>query len=58
MYDLFSMESEIWNLLWYYNFMMNNKKIKTAILISGRGSNMRALIEAAGGSDFPAEISA
>src|SRR5690554_355485 len=29
---------------------------KTAILISGRGSNMTALIRAAAESDFPAEI--
>ena len=29
---------------------------RTAILISGRGSNMRALVEAARASDFPAEI--
>ncbi len=33
------------------------KKIKTAILISGRGSNMRALIEACKEKAFPAEIS-
>lgn len=31
-------------------------KIKTAILISGRGSNMKALVEAARDPDFPAEI--
>ena len=31
-------------------------KRRVAILISGRGSNMAALIEAARGSDFPAEI--
>ena len=31
-------------------------KIKTAILISGRGSNMRALIEAAKNPNYPAEI--
>jgi phosphoribosylglycinamide formyltransferase-1 len=30
---------------------------RTAILISGRGSNMAALIEAARGPDYPAEIS-
>jgi len=32
------------------------KKIKTAILISGRGSNMKALIEASKDKNFPAEI--
>lgn len=32
------------------------KKIKTAILISGRGSNMQALINASLDSDFPAQI--
>ena len=32
-------------------------KIKTAILISGRGSNMRALVEAAKNPQYPAEIS-
>lgn len=32
------------------------KKIKVAILISGRGSNMKALIEAAKDKNFPAEI--
>jgi phosphoribosylglycinamide formyltransferase-1 len=31
-------------------------KRRVAILISGRGSNMAALIEAAGADDFPAEI--
>ena len=31
-------------------------KRRVAILISGRGSNMAALIEAAGANDFPAEI--
>jgi phosphoribosylglycinamide formyltransferase 1 len=31
-------------------------KRRVAILISGRGSNMAALIEAAKGTDFPAEI--
>lgn len=35
---------------------MTPKKTRTAILISGRGSNMQALIEAAGASDYPAEI--
>ena len=35
---------------------MKPKKTRTAILISGRGSNMQALIEAAGASDYPAEI--
>ena len=32
------------------------RKLKLAILISGRGSNMTALIEACKGDDFPAEI--
>ena len=32
-------------------------KIRTAILISGRGSNMRSLIAAAADPEFPAEIS-
>jgi len=32
------------------------KRKRTAILISGHGSNMRSLIEAARGPDFPAEI--
>ncbi len=32
------------------------KKLKVAILISGRGSNMKALIEACKDSHFPAEI--
>jgi phosphoribosylglycinamide formyltransferase-1 len=31
-------------------------RIRTAILISGRGSNMRALVEAARNEDYPAEI--
>lgn len=31
-------------------------KLKTAILISGRGSNMQALIEACAQPDYPAEI--
>jgi phosphoribosylglycinamide formyltransferase-1 len=29
---------------------------RVAILISGRGSNMAALVKAAGAEDFPAEI--
>jgi phosphoribosylglycinamide formyltransferase-1 len=32
------------------------KKIKIAILISGRGSNMQALVDACEKSDFPAEV--
>jgi len=32
------------------------KRVRTAVLISGRGSNMMALIEAARKKDFPAEI--
>lgn len=35
---------------------MIEKKVRTAILISGRGSNMDALIEAAADPDYPAEI--
>lgn len=35
---------------------MTLKKVRTAILISGRGSNMQALVEAAQADDFPAEI--
>ena len=31
-------------------------RVRTGVLISGRGSNMSALIEAARGRDFPAEI--
>ncbi|WP_400767667.1 phosphoribosylglycinamide formyltransferase [Methylosinus sporium] len=33
-----------------------SRRLRTAILISGRGSNMDALIEAARAPDFPAEI--
>ena len=36
--------------------MSTAKRMRTAILISGRGSNMVALIEAAKAADFPAEI--
>lgn len=36
--------------------MSTAKRMRTAILISGRGSNMIALIEAAKAADFPAEI--
>ncbi|MDA0901905.1 MAG: phosphoribosylglycinamide formyltransferase [Proteobacteria bacterium] len=35
---------------------MTSKKIKTAILISGRGSNMQALVESCKDPKFPAEI--
>ncbi len=35
---------------------MSKAKKRVAILISGRGSNMRALVEAARASDYPAEI--
>lgn len=31
-------------------------KLKLAVLISGRGSNLQSLIDACGGPDFPAEI--
>ena len=34
-----------------------NKKLKIAIFISGRGSNMEAIINASKSNDFPAEIS-
>ncbi len=33
------------------------KKIKVAVLISGRGSNLKALVEACKDKDFPAQIS-
>lgn len=36
--------------------MSTARRVPTAILISGRGSNMVALIEAARAADFPAEI--
>lgn len=32
------------------------KKVRTAVLISGRGSNMMALVEAARAADYPASI--
>jgi phosphoribosylglycinamide formyltransferase-1 len=35
---------------------VNSERIRTAILISGRGSNMTALIDAAASPTFPAEI--
>lgn len=35
---------------------MTPKKTRTAILISGRGSNMQSLVEAARADDYPAEI--
>jgi phosphoribosylglycinamide formyltransferase 1 len=35
-----------------------NRKSRVGILISGRGSNMMALVEAAGAADYPAEIAA
>src|ERR1700742_1962167 len=31
-------------------------KVRTAVLISGRGSNLKSLIEAARAPDYPAEI--
>ena len=36
--------------------MVNAQRLKVAVLISGRGSNMRALVEACAGNDFPAEV--
>jgi phosphoribosylglycinamide formyltransferase-1 len=35
---------------------VSQKRLRVAILISGRGSNMRALVEAARAENFPAEI--
>ncbi len=32
------------------------RKVKVAILISGRGSNMKALVKACEEEDFPAEV--
>jgi phosphoribosylglycinamide formyltransferase-1 len=37
---------------------MNTSKTRVAILISGRGSNMMSLVEAAKNADYPADISA
>ena len=38
------------------NSKVLNKKIKIAILISGRGSNMQALVKACDSAEFPAEV--
>jgi phosphoribosylglycinamide formyltransferase-1 len=38
------------------NSKVVNKKIKIAILISGRGSNMQALVKACDSAEFPAEV--
>ena len=35
---------------------MSERKLKAGVLISGRGSNLQALIKACRGADFPAEI--
>ena len=35
---------------------MTKKKVKIAILISGRGSNMKAIVEACDDQNFPAEV--
>jgi phosphoribosylglycinamide formyltransferase-1 len=35
---------------------LTRKRLKTAVLISGRGSNLKALIEACAQKDYPAEI--
>ena len=35
---------------------MMSQRIRTAVLISGNGSNLQALIDAAAQADFPAEI--
>jgi phosphoribosylglycinamide formyltransferase-1 len=37
---------------------MSEERVKVGVLISGRGSNMRSLIEAARAQDYPAEIAA
>jgi phosphoribosylglycinamide formyltransferase-1 len=42
--------------IWRTEMAGNLEKRRVAILISGRGSNMTALIEAAKAKDFPAEI--
>lgn len=36
--------------------MTSSSRVRTAIMISGRGSNMAALVEAAAVPDFPAEV--
>lgn len=41
----------------FFGFIMNNKnKLKLVILISGRGSNMRSIVEAANNGAIPAQI--
>lgn len=35
---------------------MSERKLRVGVLISGRGSNMAALVEAAAATDYPAEI--
>jgi phosphoribosylglycinamide formyltransferase-1 len=35
---------------------MSGKRLRTAVLISGRGSNLQSLIDAASTPDFPAEV--
>jgi len=35
---------------------MNSSKMRVAVMISGRGSNMKALVEAAQAPDYPAKI--
>jgi phosphoribosylglycinamide formyltransferase-1 len=41
---------------WFSDMMRERQKKRVAILISGRGSNMEALIHAAQAPNFPAEI--
>jgi phosphoribosylglycinamide formyltransferase-1 len=36
--------------------VLGSKRLRTAVLISGRGSNMMALVDAAEAADYPAEI--
>lgn len=49
--------SSLYSVFNKFNFLSKNmKKVKVAILISGRGSNMQALIKACEDKNFPAEV--